>query len=159
MESVPGFGARFRAYFPAANTATAQAAGGTTGPAPAGARRIRILAVEDEESVRELLQRMLALLGHDVTACDSGEAALALWETRSAEFDVIIADVIMPGGINGREMVERLRVKRPEIPAVFVSGYSADVLDPEVLEQPGNHFLGKPFQVEQLRTMLARVLR
>lgn len=114
-----------------------------------------VLLVEDEPSVRINTERQLVLLGYKVIAAASGNEALQLYENGFRP-DLLLTDVIMAGGMNGRELAERLTRLSPETRVLFMSGYTAGVLANVGNGIPeGTHFLGKPFR----RSQLARAVR
>ncbi len=113
-------------------------------------RTRRLLVVDDEDAVRRLLRTILLRQGFEVEEAVNGGAALTVIEAATAPFDLVVSDVVMPE-LNGREFARRLRLLRPHLPILFVSGYSpeelADLSGPiedEVVLLP------KPFSVDQL---------
>jgi PAS domain S-box-containing protein len=114
--------------------------------AAAGACEGRVLVVEDREVVRQLSRDVLAASGFDVQTAPSGDDAL---EIDPASFDLVLTDVVMPG-TSGPELVTQLRAARPELPVLFMSGYTDDVLDREVLDAPRTGFIRKPFGSAEL---------
>jgi two-component system, cell cycle sensor histidine kinase and response regulator CckA len=110
-------------------------------------RNERVLLVEDERVVRELVGEVLERRGYEVTAAASPADALALCDT-GVPFDVVVTDVVMPG-MNGRELVESLRRLTNDLRVVYVSGYADDVLPADSLRD-GERFLQKPFQLDAL---------
>ncbi|MDE3190061.1 MAG: response regulator [Acidobacteriota bacterium] len=116
--------------------------------------RERLLLVEDEHAVRELLRRMLTELGYEVSIAPDGEAALGVVAESAIPFDLIVTDSVMPG-MGGRELVRRLAELDVRIPVLFVSGYAPDLLD--TAEGRRVAFLQKPFTQPELAARL-RVL-
>jgi len=108
-----------------------------------------VLLVEDEDAVRELASRILSTAGYHVLSAANGGEALLLLEQAQDTVDMVLTDVVMPQ-MNGAELVAHLRSKRPGLRALFMSGYSADVLS------QGNELLDaiklvpKPFRPDQL---------
>jgi two-component system cell cycle sensor histidine kinase/response regulator CckA len=149
VESEPGRGASFRVYIPyAADTTT------TTDDKPAHAT-VRggtetILAVEDEDTVRELVCNILRGLGYHVLEAASGVKALEVWAAHKDRINLVLTDLIMPDRINGRELAERLWQERPALKVIFTSGYSADVVGKEFLLQTGVNYLQKPYHPNTL---------
>jgi CheY-like chemotaxis protein len=145
IESEPGKGTRVRMIFPVARQAAQEADG--AGPAvgvDATGRKCRILLVEDNEDVRELAEAMLAAADYDVVAAPSGETALALLEREAV--DLLFTDVIMPGGMNGLQLIEKVHAARPGMPVLVTTGYmdelparAAQVQALEVLAKPYDH--------------------
>ncbi len=118
----------------------------------AGRRRpLTVLLVEDDAAVRSLTRRMLASLGHTVSAASSGAEALGLIEVADRLPDLLLTDVRMPG-IQGPELARRLRERRPDLPVVFSSGFSAELGD--TVEIPGAQVLDKPFDVDRLEAAI-----
>jgi PAS domain S-box-containing protein len=160
LESEPGKGTLVRMIFPVADRAIDEAQGEQAADAKDGERvgHACILVVEDNDDVRELAERVLAASGYDVLAAPSGESALALLED-AWQVDLLFTDVIMPGGMNGLQLIERVRALRPELPALVTTGYMDD------LQSRGGRaaaldVLAKPYQqadlLERVRLALAR---
>jgi signal transduction histidine kinase/CheY-like chemotaxis protein len=118
-----------------------------------------VLLVEDESDVRELATRVLERGGYRVVAVASAREALLVAEG-STQLDMVVTDVVMPGGMSGVEMGERLSRTRPELPVLYVSGYSDHAKFHSPTGTRGVHFLGKPFQPHELlsrvKSMMAR---
>ncbi|MFO0659016.1 MAG: PAS domain S-box protein [Polyangiaceae bacterium] len=114
-----------------------------------------ILVVEDEIALKSLVARVLTTTGYKVfTAANPGEALLVC-EKHGARIDVILTDVVMPG-INGKELVDRVLPLCPKAKVLFVSGYTADVLERHGIDEL--HFLAKPFDLHTLTTRIRRLL-
>ena len=77
---------------------------------------------------------------------------------RDASFDVLLTDMMMPGGKSGRDLADALRGRRPGLPVVYMSGYSPDAIDNKGLIEPGVPLLEKPFTRDQLLIVLDGVL-
>lgn len=117
-----------------------------------GSRRaLAVLLVEDDNAVRALTRRMLASLGHEVTAASSGAEALRLLDGAARLPDVLVTDVRMPG-MQGPELARRLRERQPSLPVVFTSGFSAEVGDRVAI--PGAQVLDKPFDLRHLEAAI-----
>lgn len=157
IDSVPGAGTTVRVFLPSVALPAA-----TTPPPIAPRSEVHvgtILVAEDDTEVRELLVRALQAAGHTVLAAADGEAAAALAAGSGAAIDMLVTDVLMPR-CDGRELADRLRRTRPDLPVLFVSGYTNRALVGASALPPGTAFLGKPFtrQVlqERVRELLAR---
>jgi two-component system cell cycle sensor histidine kinase/response regulator CckA len=109
-----------------------------------------ILLVEDEEPVRGLAHSILEENGYQVIEADCGTAALALWEKRSAEIDLVLTDLIMPGGISGRDLADALRKRRPNLKIVYTSGYSPTRAGQDPTMVNGLKFIPKPYNPDNL---------
>jgi len=141
VESRPGQGAVFRVRLPRGPAPAAE-------PAPGGMAQGSgtVLVVEDEEMVRTLLRKTLGKCGYRVLEAAGGAEALAIAAAYPDAIDLLLSDLVMPG-MSGRELHARILPLRPDIRALFVSGYSADaVADPG----PASRFLAKPFTPSDL---------
>jgi PAS domain S-box-containing protein len=118
--------------------------------------RETVLLVEDEPTLLSMISRLLQRYGYNVLATSDPAHAIHLAEEHSASIRLLISDVIMPG-MNGRTLADRIEAMLPEVPRLFISGYTANVLDDEF--RVGNRvgFLQKPFTATEL-TKLARDL-
>lgn len=107
-----------------------------------------ILIVDDEELQRDVASKMLAQLGYSVDAVCSGEEALQYLQNRAV--DLVLLDMLMPPGINGRETYERIIDLYPEQRAILVSGFSENKDVRKAIELGVNGFLKKPYTLDQL---------
>jgi DNA-binding response OmpR family regulator len=118
--------------------------------------RLRILAVEDEEGVRDFLRALLSREGYRVTLAGGHDEALELAESTS--FDLVVTDVNMPDG-SGPDLIRTLRRRTPGLPAVFISGISRDEFE-MMAPGEGRNFIQKPFEgarlVGRIEAMLER---
>lgn len=153
VESPKGEGARFTAWFPALPAATAPV---MTASADKGHETI--LVVEDKEAVRSILRTVLERNGYRPLLAVNGEEALALWEQHKGSIELLFTDVVMPGGVTGRDLADRLRLERPSLKVVFCSGYGADIIGPEIMTVPNNRFLAKPFDIGRLADVVRELL-
>jgi PAS domain S-box-containing protein len=148
IDSSPGEGTLVCMTFPAAGPAPE--AGTQDHAARAAPARQCILLVEDNDDVRQLAASMLELAGYKVLAAPSGERALDLLAQQS-DVDLLFSDVIMPGGMNGLQLVDKVRAQHPGLPVLLTSGYMDDM--PGKAGEPLD-VLPKPYHHEAL---LARV--
>jgi two-component system cell cycle sensor histidine kinase/response regulator CckA len=152
VESAPGAGSSFTVWLPGVATDDGHAsAEERPSEIPTGSGTI--LLVEDETDVRELARIILERGGYRVVPVASAREALLVAEG-PATLDLVVTDVIMPGGMNGVEMGERLSRTRPSLPVLYMSGYTGDLRSPSLAHPSGLEFLDKPFQPKEL---LARV--
>jgi len=157
VTSAVGRGSEFRVYLPCARTAAPKVPGE---PAPAkelGGKQT-VLLVEDEEAVRNLAGVILTGHGYKVIEADCGATALELWQKRAGEIDVVVTDMVMPGGISGRDLAERLRQSRPGLGVVFTSGYSPSRAGQDKQLLKGLRFLPKPYNAETLLSAIRQEL-
>ncbi|WP_305821009.1 response regulator [Massilia brevitalea] len=167
IDSTPGQGTTVRMLFPLADGETAANDPGpgagqeADGEDPDAAtqedeNRPRILVVEDNEDVRELAESMLGAAGYAVVSAPSGERALELLE-EEADIDLLFTDVIMPGGMNGLQLAEQVRARRPETPILITTGYMDELPAPTPRAQPLD-VLGKPYRQEELLSRVRAIL-
>ncbi|MFO0627315.1 MAG: response regulator [Polyangiales bacterium] len=155
VESTPGRGARFTVFLPVAPARSMRPPVSVPAPAPRG-RRGRLLIAEDEPLIRHVTVRALRAAGYDVCDAQDGEEALRL-ATRLDNIDALITDVVMPV-MGGVELSERLRARRPELPVLFISGYSPTLLEGRRMERRSVSYLPKPFTPKQLLLELDALL-
>ncbi|MBW2093234.1 MAG: response regulator, partial [Deltaproteobacteria bacterium] len=117
-----------------------------------------ILVVEDEESLRKLLKAMLSRSGYKVTLAANGGEALLLVEEKGLKPDLVITDVVMPG-MSGRELVDRLQRKQPDLMALYMSGYTDNAIIHHGALDPGTPFIQKPFTIHDIAEKVRAVLR
>jgi DNA-binding response OmpR family regulator len=114
-----------------------------------------ILVVDDEPSVRTLIEKILTLRGYAVVAASEAEEALRL--NREREVDAVVTDVMLPS-MKGPELVEKLRQHRPELRALFISGFTRDALQDRGVGPADAAFVQKPFTGEALSSRLRELL-
>ena len=135
-------GTTFNLYFPRADGATAEASAGVKGTTDPDARET-ILVVEDDERVRQLTITRLKMIGYQVLEANDGNKALDIL-TRGDAVDLVFTDLVMPGGISGREVAARARQLRPGIKVLLTSGYAEELVHGEDLEREQLKVLRKP---------------
>jgi PAS domain S-box-containing protein len=156
IDSHPGEGTKVTMLFPIADNAAGHGdatAGTGTGAAPgpdqaqADAGKPCVLVVEDNDDVRELAEQVLEMDGHVVRSAASGEQALELLR-QGLRVDLLFTDVIMPGGMNGLELVEQARALRRGLPVLVTTGYMDEL--PQGGRGGGLDILAKPYRHEDL---------
>ena len=160
IESEVGKGTRVRMLFPLARGEAADAADGAqpdTAAAPAGAQRARtVMVVDDNADVREMSAAYLSSLGYRTIEADSGEAALEL--LKSHPVDLVFSDVIMPGGMNGLQLIEQVRLTYPGVATLAATGYSENILERPAAAKD-LQILPKPFKLNDLAVMVEKLTR
>jgi signal transduction histidine kinase/CheY-like chemotaxis protein len=151
VESTLGAGTTFRIYLPAAATEPqpGQRPSGERRESPRGSRRGTILLVEDEESVRRILRRMLQEEGYALTEARHGDEALALYQARKKPIDILVTDVVMPG-MSGPALADALRSEQPDLPVLFLSGFVSESIEASTKNDPRHRLLPKPFHREAI---------
>jgi CheY-like chemotaxis protein len=157
VESAPGHGATFKVFLP-------------TDPAPPVPRRLppppaplpegkeTILLVEDERALRRLAKNVLERHGYQVLEANSGAEALAVWSEHAREVDLVMTDIIMPGGMSGRILAEQLLEKRKDLKILYTSGYGPDMVGENFNLAEGINFLAKPYHPDRLIRAIRRCL-
>ncbi len=112
--------------------------------------RETILLVEDESPVRELTKTVLERAGYRVLEAASGVQAESLWKQRREPIHLLLTDMVMPEGLNGWELAERLQKYEPSLKVIFASGHSAEQAARKLVLENGRSFLQKPFSSNQL---------
>jgi CheY-like chemotaxis protein len=155
VDSKPGEGTSITIFLPATQGEPAML---NTTPEPPSIGHGVVLLVEDEDQVRNLSRRILERNGYKVLPAASGGEALILAEKFAGEINLLLADVVMPN-MNGKELYERLRGVRPGLRALYMSGYTDDVIAHHGLLEPGIQFLQKPFTAIELAKKVEGALR
>jgi PAS domain S-box-containing protein len=158
VESEVGKGTTFRVYLPALSVAAAPAA-----PAAPGAHAIHggtetILIVEDDTAVRDVVRFVLEHYGYTVLDAASPAAALRIWKEKGPSIDLLVTDLIMPGGITGQQLADQLMAKRPALKIIYTSGYSNEVANQRLNLGPGREYLHKPYPAHDLAIAVRRCL-
>lgn len=158
VDTEPGKGTTFRLYFPALEQ-------GDFLPEPEKMMRLarmtgqgrRILLVEDEADVRDVIARSLESGGYQVVRAESGDAARTLLETDAA-FDLLVTDIVMPGVLQGPYLADHVREHHSDIPVIFISGYAEDAKIFAAGVGAGDVRLVKPVPREELLSAVARAI-
>jgi len=111
----------------------------------------RILLVEDDDLVRLHVTHQLEGLGYNVHSVHNGVEAHALLKTRG-DFDLLFTDVVMPGGLNGRQLADAVAKLHPALPVLFTSGYTENAIVHHGRLDPGVNLLNKPYRLHDLAT-------
>jgi len=109
-----------------------------------------ILLVEDETALRQLMQRVLERHGYHTYTAISGVQALDVWREHRNGIDILVTDMVMPEGMTGRELADRLRVDKPGLKIIYCSGYAKDMPGRDSPLRDNEDFLEKPFEPVKL---------
>ena len=117
-----------------------------------------VLVVEDNAALRRVVVRQLGELGYQVVEAGNAAAGLQLLEERS--IDLLLTDIVMPGGVNGHELARRARQRWPQIKIVFTSGFSEARLNSDLspLMPASTPLLSKPYRKEDLASAAREAL-
>lgn len=157
VESAPGKGTLFRIHLPL----RAPGAGPCAPPAESGARvpegAETILLVEDDAALLRLQKRMLEPLGYTVLAANGPREALDFVQDHPGEIHLVLTDVVMPE-MSGHELRQRIQQRRPGMRALFMSGYTADIIAQHGVIDEGIQFIEKPFTRAELAAKVRQAL-
>jgi CheY-like chemotaxis protein len=104
---------------------------------------------EDEESLQRLLKGMLTSLGYKVILTNNGASAVEAYASHRDQIDLVLLDMVMPR-MGGREAYERMRTLGSDVPAIFMSGYSAEIARGRFVLETGAEFIQKPYGIVAL---------
>ncbi|HUL55144.1 MAG TPA: ATP-binding protein [Opitutaceae bacterium] len=158
VESAPGRGTTFHVWLPAAEEVPA---GKEASASPLAPRSGRVLLMDDEESIRRAAAALLRRLGLETTAISNGADAVREYQAARRDgrpYDLVILDLTVPGGMGGRETMERLRQLDPEVRAVVSSGYSSDPVLAHYRFYGFRSMVGKPYDLEELAKAVGAAL-
>jgi CheY-like chemotaxis protein len=116
-----------------------------------------VLVVDDEPTVRMLVSEILEDLGYTAIEASDGPAGLKVLQS-DVRIDLLITDVGLPGGMNGRQVADAARLARPDMKVLFMTGYAENAVLSHGHLDPGMHVLTKPFTMEGLATRIRDLL-
>jgi CheY-like chemotaxis protein len=147
--SEAGRGTTFRIYLPRLATLSEQEPEDSVLTTLRGGNET-ILLVEDYSSLHASTRKFLSQLGYRVLAATNGVEALDIWKQHRAEIRLLLTDLVLPGGITGKDLGRRLLKENPKLKVIYTSGYSAEVVGRDFPLAEGVNFLDKPFQAQKL---------
>lgn len=157
VESAPGQGTAFHLYFPAVETPAPASETRTTPPADVLQRPCRVLYLDDEEMLVELVRALFEPRGYRITGCTKPAEALALVRADPDAFDAVVTDYNMPK-MSGLEVARELAQIRRTLPVVLVSGYLTPEDQATALAAEVKEIIHKPTMLQELGTVLTRLL-
>ena len=119
--------------------------------------RETILFVEDEPAVCRSVKKYLAKGGYEVFTACTGAEAIEVWENHCNEINLLLTDMVMPGGMTGQELAARLSKQRPDLKVLFTSGYSRESVKLEDVNCDFD-FVQKPYEPQQLLSTIRACL-
>jgi PAS domain S-box-containing protein len=158
VESELGKGTTFNIFLPASSVAAPEIEAATETQFKSMGGNETILVVEDERDLREIITRTLNRHGYRVFQAVDGNNALEIWNEYKNEIHLVFTDVIMPGGMNGRELAEKLWTEKPKLKVIFSTGYGADALGKGFKLDPELNYLQKPYLPHALARLVRRSL-
>ena len=157
VTSQPGQGTVFKIYLPAASGSAKTPADTSFLKRTVAGGHETILLVEDEHELRELVCEILAGYNYHVISAANGVEALNVWDQHDGRIDLLLTDLVMPEGINGRDLATRLRQRKPGLKVIYTSGYTAGVVGGEAGSGDGL-FLQKPYRPPALAELVRQCL-
>jgi CheY-like chemotaxis protein len=148
-----GQGTTFYVYLPLLNPSATTTVGPAERPQLLGGIE-SILVVEDEATLRRLFRNMLTRLGYRIFEAPTGAAALEVWRQNRNVIQLLLTDLVMPDGMTGIELGRKLLEEKPDLPIIYISGYSRETAGASIELHEGVNFLPKPFQVEKLAQII-----
>jgi signal transduction histidine kinase/ActR/RegA family two-component response regulator len=140
-----GKGATFSVFFPSTGElAEIKSVDASPSLAVRGGRET-ILIVEDEPVLRDMAHVILQECGYNILEARSGREALGIWERHGARIDLVLTDMVMPEGVSGMDLAQRLLAANPKLKIIFASGYSMDDVDTAFVRRGSAVFLQKPY--------------
>jgi signal transduction histidine kinase/HAMP domain-containing protein len=148
-------GTAFDVFFPTSEQMAAPEQKQSASPAPVTGGTETILIVEDEDILREMARDILKDCGYHLLEASTGKEALEVWRECASKIDLVLTDMVMPEGISGVDLAERLLADRPDLKIIFTSGYTSAEINAELLSRSQARFLQKPYS----HTTLTRTVR
>ena len=158
VSSEVGKGSTFNVFFPASSTPVKAASPESPVVAVVQGGRETILVVEDELVLRDMAHLILQDCGYHVLEAGSGADALRVWEQHRDSIDLVLTDVVMPGGMSGKELAVKLRGSHPRLKIIFTSGYNVEDANTDFFRRGGATFLQKPYTRVDLAKAVREVL-
>jgi two-component system, cell cycle sensor histidine kinase and response regulator CckA len=149
VESQPDLGTTFNLYLPWSAKNRLTSARPAQGPVILRGTET-LLLVEDEEAVRRAIENTLVHQGYRVHTAISGGTALEIWRKHHQSIQLMVTDVVMPGGVSGRTLFDQMRTEKPELKVIFCSGYTDDALGNDAQLRKTTNFIEKPFAPDKL---------
>jgi PAS domain S-box-containing protein len=157
IQSALGQGTKVSLYLPRYDGAERNAEPPADSQAPARGTGETVLVVDDEPAVRMLINDVLLDLGYDVLEAENGAAGLNLLNS-GRRVDLLVTDVGLPGGMNGRQLADAALVTRPDLKILFITGYAETAVIGRGNLKPGMHILTKPFSLDALGRRIREII-
>ncbi len=156
VSSQVGVGTTFRVFLPLSSEEMA-ASGQTVAQDVRGGTE-KVLLVEDDRGVRDAVLQILENYGYAVVEADSGIAAQKVWAEQGGQFDLLITNMVMPGGLTGLQLSERLRVQKPGLKVLLMTGYRTELARGATAGANGITLLHKPFSTRVFAETIRKCL-
>ncbi|KAA2213069.1 PAS domain S-box protein [Pseudoroseomonas oryzae] len=158
IASIPGLGTTVQLHLPVhAGTAEAETATSASDMPVTPVGGEVVLVVDDEATIRLLVTEALAQCGYNVLEAEDAASGLALLDT-AQRLDLLVTDIGLPGGTNGRQLADMARLRRPGLPVLFITGYAENAVIGQAPLEPGLQLMTKPFSIAALAERVAAML-
>ena len=117
-----------------------------------------ILLAEDDQSMQQFLKQALERAGHGVTACSDGLSAWQAFQAAPEQFDLLLADVVMPG-MDGVELSQKAAAAKPGLKVLYITGFAAVAMSRQPVGGASAHILAKPFHLKELVDQVEELLK
>jgi two-component system, cell cycle sensor histidine kinase and response regulator CckA len=158
VQSEVGAGTTFNVFLPASDQAAAAApAAPTPQPESVPGGKETILFAEDEGALLELMRHVLGQYHYNILTASSGSEALQVWEQHQGQVDLLLTDMVMPGGMTGRELATELKKKKPGLKVILTSGYNSTMAGKDC-SKGDTVFLPKPYLPDEAAKLIRNTL-
>ena len=154
VDSLPNHGSTFTIHLPQTSATAVDLPGTFPALATAVGGRETILIAEDEPNLRLIVRAALGGLGYRILEASTGREALQLWKEHRDEIRLLLTDMVMPDGMSGKQLGEKIHATAPHLPIIYMSGYHFEQAGPDFPLHEGHNYLGKPFHPTKLATTL-----
>ena len=158
VDSQPEQGSTFTCFIPLTGKSISALPAQAQPVRPLPSRRERILVVEDEQAVRRIACLVLKQNGYEVFPAENGAEALVLWRTHEGRFDLVLTDMVMPGGVSGKDLARTFLSANPGVKILFSSGYSMDLARTKAAGRDNLFVLPKPYDAAELTRVIRKCL-
>ncbi|UYH50701.1 ATP-binding protein [Candidatus Kirkpatrickella diaphorinae] len=161
IESAPGAGTKVHIWLPlysGEKRPAAQGAARRRSPTEVDLSHLRLLLVEDDVTLRFTLEETLRDRGVHVETAETGSEAMALLADEDRRYDVLMTDVGLPGGVNGRQLADEARARKQHLSVLFMTGYAEQTVFSDQSFDESMQILFKPFTTEMLDEKLNRIV-
>ena len=158
IQSRVGEGTTFRIYLPMVRPTPSPVSPASSSMRPPLAGTETILVAEDELPLRGLIRNVLTRHGYRVLEAGSGPEALEIWRQHRGHIDLLFTDMMMPGGLNGKELAEQLLVEAPQLKVIYNSAYAPEIVLGERRDWTPANFLHKPYSLLAMVKLVREVL-
>ena len=145
VSSIPGQGTMFRIFFPETEVSISEPVKQPLAEKQCNGTET-VFVVEDVAELRGMVRQILECYGYKVLEAEDGAQAMKVWKENQAKIDLLLTDVVMPGGMSGRDLAEKLLTDRPGLKVIYTSGHSFDYIGGDTPLHDGINFLQKPYR-------------